>query len=356
MRTLFNGRPRWFLRTAAAATALIVAGTLGTTTAARADGGRPRAAAVSELPLTSTAVTPHADGRMVMFAVDTLDDVYIRTQLAAGSDTWSSWTRFTTMLSSFAARTNGNGLIEVFGVRRDGILLHSWQLAPNSDQWSGWEIFELGTRPSHEPSALSVTAALDGTLTLFALDGNGQVWGRTQYIGSNGNNGGGSWSPGGFLDGTMSTIVAQTNGNGLIELFGTNAGGQVLHRWERTHNTGNWAPWETFDAVSQFGASSITTTTMGPGGAVVVFYTLAVRGTIRHRYGYVAPNGSNGGGSWSPWGPLDGRMRGVTATTYPDRRMELFGVNSAGLLFQRKETEPGIGSWSPWGRVDGPTG
>ena len=44
--------------------------------------------------------------------------------------------------------------------------------------------------------------------------------GTTQYIGSNGSNGNGSWSPWGLMGGTMSTIAVQTNGNGLIELLG----------------------------------------------------------------------------------------------------------------------------------------
>jgi hypothetical protein len=332
------------MRTAAAAMAVALAATTSL-----AEPGSARAAAPAPVPVTSTAVAPNADGRMTMFAADRGHTVWIRTQVAA--DTWSGWSLFATALTTLVAQANGNGLIEVFGADDAGRLWHRWQSAPNSESWSMWELF--GTALSDAPSALSVAADANGGLTLFALDPEGQTWGRTQYIGATGTYGGGSWSPWRRLDGTTSTIAAQTNGNGLIQLFGANTAGRLQHRWELAHNTGSWSPWEDFHGSWLSTPSSITATTTGPGGAVVVFVTTSYT-LIWGRTAYIGPNGGNGGGTWTPWVNMDGRLTGITAIGYPDRRVELFGVDGAGQLFRRKELTPGVGSWTPWEPVNRP--
>jgi hypothetical protein len=338
-------------RRMAAATLLALAVSIGFGTTSRADVGPTRAVGASEIPLTATAVARNADGRMVMFAIDIHHILHVRTQTTAGSDTWSRWSQLATDTWTLAAATNGNGLIELFGTDHHGQLFHSWQLAPNSRSWSEWTRF--ANDMSNAPSTLSVTAAANGALTLFGLDPYGKLWGKTQYIGSNGSNGDGSWSPWGGLNGTYSTIAAQTNGNGLIELFGTTDIGYVYHLWEQGHNTGSWG-------LEYFGRllpapSTITATRTGPGGTVVVFSAGADTG-IWGRTAYIGPNGSNGGGSWSPhWSRIDGYLSSITAFGNPDRRIELFGVTSWGDLLRRKELAAGTGSWSPWIRVDLPT-
>ncbi|GAA0941957.1 LuxR C-terminal-related transcriptional regulator [Virgisporangium aurantiacum] len=198
-------------RRMAAAILLALAVSIGFGTRVQADTRPTRAVGTSEVPLISTAVTPNADGRMAMFAIDTYHHAHVRTQMAAGSDTWSDWSRIATNMWTLVAATNGNGLIEVFGTDNDGDLWHLWQSAPNSGSWSEW-MGGFANNMSTAPSTLSVTAAANGGLTLFGLDQSGQVWGTTQYIGSNGSNGGGSWSPWGQLDGTFATIAAQTIG------------------------------------------------------------------------------------------------------------------------------------------------
>ena len=73
----------------------------------------------------------------------------------------------------------------------------------------------------------------------------------------------------------MSTIAAQTNGNGLIELFCTDASGAVYHRWELTHYSGNYAPWTYFAALSSQ-PSTITATTEAAGAVVVAAVAVKV--------------------------------------------------------------------------------
>jgi hypothetical protein len=341
MRLFCDGRHR--LRPATVLLTLAVS--FGVAPTAQADAGQAPAAAASEVLVTSTAVAPNADGRMTLLAADSGRRVWSRTQVAAGSETWSNWSLFASALTTVVAQRNGYGLIEVFGVDGAGTLWHQWQLAPNSEHWSRWEQFAVGM--SDAPSELSVTAAANGTLTLFGLAPDGQVRGWTQYIGSNGSNGGGSWSPGGSLDGSMATIAAQTNGNGLIELFGTATSGTKSHRWETTHNTGSWAPWDRFGPARGPHLVTIAATTMGPDGAVVVFGTDS-SAQIWSRTAYIGPNGSNGDGTWSFWTWMDGTLTGITAVGYPDRRIELFGIDGDGRLLRRKEITPGAGHWSAW--------
>jgi hypothetical protein len=69
---------------------------------------------------------------------------------------------------------------------------------------------------------------------------------------------------------------------------------------------------------------------------------------------YIGANGSDGGGTWSPWSRMDGTLIGITAVSYPDRRIGLFGISGTGQLFRRKEITPGAGHWSAWEVVPRP--
>jgi hypothetical protein len=315
---------------------------------------------IPRFSLSATAVARGQNGRLVMFAVDNAHGVWSRTQTAVGSDTWTRWKPFGGSMSSVVAGTNGNGLIEVFGVRWPadsqwgGRVFHRWQLAPNSDSWSEWE--EFGGRLSLVPSRLTVTASSTGGLVLFGINQVNEIWGRTQFIGSNGSNGQGSWSDWGLISApaaaTVSRIAARHNSTNRMELFGIDTLGKVFYRWELTPGTGSWSSWVELGGSLKLPAS-ITATTIGPGGAVVLFGTDSSR-RLWGRTQFVGSNGSNGIGSWSNWGLIDGTISGINAVYNPNNRIELFGVDPSGSLFHRWELAAGTGSWSTWATQDRP--
>ncbi|WP_405815322.1 S8 family serine peptidase [Streptomyces sp. NBC_01390] len=92
-----------------------------------------------------------------------------------------------------------------------------------------------------------------------------------------------------------SSIAAARNGDGQLEIFGTNTQDAVVHRLQT----------------------------------------------------------SNGDWSGSGWGVFDGSLRSVAAETNADGRVELFGVNGAGAIVHRLQTSPGDWSGSGWAVFDG---
>ena len=53
------------------------------------------------------------------------------------------------------------------------------------------------------------------------------------------------------------------------------------------------------------------------------------------------------------WSILDGALRCVCVETNADGRVELFGVNRAGVPFHRSQTSAGSSSWSAWAQLPG---
>jgi len=316
---------------------------------------------IPRFALTTAAVARSKNGRMVMFAIDSSHGVWYRSQLSVGSDTWSKWRPFGGSMSSVVAELNGNGLIEVFGIRWPadsqwgGRVYHRWQLAPDSDNWSDW--VEFGGRLALAPSRLSVTASVAGGLALFGLNQVDELWGRTQVTGSNGGNGQGVWSDwrlvSGLPSGTLARIAALHNGTGRIELFGIDTAGKVFYRWELTPGSGTWSSWVELTGRVMKLPASIATATSGPGGAVVLFATDSSR-NVWGRTQSVGSNGGNGIGSWSDWRLIDGALSGISAGYNPDSRIELFGTDVSGNLFHRTELAAGTGSWSAWAAQERP--
>jgi metallophosphoesterase (TIGR03767 family) len=294
-------------------------------------------------PLVSVAAANRADGRFEMFAIDSSDRAWRRTQSAPGTDSWSDWQGFGTAMASIGAERNNVGQIEVFGVDRQGRVWHRWQLTPNSDSWSGW--VEFGGTLSTAPSAISVTR-WHTSLVVYGINGAGQLFGRTQYAGPTAD-GGGRWSDWTLQDGTLSAIAGQKNPYGRVELFGVDGTGRIYHRWELP--TSGWSGWVHFGTVGW--PASIAATSFGPGEGVAVYAT-STSGELWERIQYTAPNGSNGGGTWSNWVLHDGSLETIAAGTNPSNKVELFGINAAGTLFHRWEA--GDPPWSAWAVQEGP--
>jgi hypothetical protein len=62
---------------------------------------------------------------------------------------------------------------------------------------------------------------------------------------------------------------------------------------------------------------------------------------------------ASGSVNWSSWTALDGVLTSIAAEPAGDGRIMLFGTNSAGTVFVREQTEPGATTWSNWAVLDG---
>jgi metallophosphoesterase (TIGR03767 family) len=300
--------------------------------------------------IRSTAAARQADGKMVVFAVDDRDRVWLQRQAVVGTDTWTDWTLFATQMSTIVAETNPTGAIEVFGVNIEGTGWRRWQLAANGGTWSDWEAF--ATHMSTAPGAFTAARVGQGPLVVVGVNANGQVFGRTQFEAPNGGNGGGRWSGWGQISGKLASIAAQADALGRIHLFGVTGSGTILHSWEQTAGNGNYTAFTPFISAALGGLpqpATIDAVRAGGNGALVVFATRNDGQLFGRTLLADSPDGSTGG-TWSPWARTTGELSAVTTESTPDGRLWLFGVN-AGSLYHTWEWTAGAGNWSGWGRI-----
>ena len=134
----------------------------------------------------------------------------------------------------------------------------------------------------------------DGRLSLFAIGGDGALYGRYQT------SPGGGWNPDGwgpFGGAWIVQVITARNADGRIELFVRNTAGNVFHRYQVTPN-GGWNP-----------------------------------------EGWL-PFGGNG-------------VVSISAATRSDGRLEVAGIGGDGHMYHRVQYAPGSGWDADWSLVAG---
>jgi aqualysin 1 len=195
------------------------------------------------------------------------------------------------------------------------------------------------------PNRLLYTVADFGSSIAAARNGDG----RLQLFGTNnldqdftrGQTAPGNWTGSGWgqLSGFLRSVAAETNADGRIEMFGVNSAEQVFHRSQVTPG-GAWSEWVQFDGF----LTSIAAARNGDGR--LELFGANAAGQVFNKW-QVTP-----GGAWSDWNPFDGSLVQVAAETNADGRIELFGVNSAGIAVHRSQAVPGA-NWTAWEVFDG---
>jgi len=257
-------------------------------------------------PMRSVAAETNANGKMEAFGLDDQQQVWHRWQESGG---WSTWQRLGPLdgrLTSLAVARNQDGRLEVFGTNAQDQVYHSWQTQaataskatadPGRIAWSGWALFTDGSMRS-----VAAETNANGTVELFAVNGAGEIYHRRQNqpnVKTLDNTGWGLWHRlGPDVNARLTSLAAARNkdGDGRLEVFGTNAQNQVWHSW-------------------QLEAGTISDD--------------AVHG-------------------WSTWSPFDGHMRSVAAETNANGSIELFGAKATGVVGHRWQKLKG-GGWTGW--------
>lgn len=180
----------------------------------------------------------------------------------------------------------GNERVRVIEIS-NGTVMSATESAPNSPFFSAWgPLGGTGLR------RLIVDKNADGRLMLFAIGGDGQLYGRYQV------QVGGNWNPEGWgpMGGTnVQQLVTARNQDGRLEIFARFADGHAYHRWQ------------------------------------------------------VTPNGG-----WSTgWAPFDGSdLRDLSVVLRPDQRLEVVAAGGDGHVYERIQTAPNSG-WLDWSLVGG---
>ncbi len=160
------------------------------------------------------------------------------------------------------------------------------------------------------------------------------------------------------MDGRLRSIATAGNADGRLEMFGTDRIGRVFHRWQQTagDNT-SWTPWAelTGQVISSLAVAPEPDGTLqlfGTDPAGRIFTRHQIMGGDEHpqaRTGHIVPATD----AWTAWRQLDGTLTQIAAGVNQNGEVELFGVNSAGQVWDRRETDAAAETWGAWHLLDG---
>ena len=290
-------------------------------------------------PNSDLALAMNSDGRLQAFVIGTNNQLYYKSQTAAGSSTWSSgWTSLGGGIkadTSPAVARNSDGRLQVFVVGTNNQLYYKTQSSPNSNTWSpAWTSLGGGLRANTDPIGI---ANNDGTLQVFVVGTNNQLYYKTQSS-PNSN----TWSPawtslGGGIKADTSPAVAR-NSDGRLQVFIVGTNNQLQYRAQTAAGSSTWSPaW-----TSLGGGLRANTDPIGIAnndGTLQVF----VVGTNNQLY-YKTQSSPNSN-TWSPaWTSLGG---GIKADTSPavarnnDGRLQTFVIGTNNALYYKTQTAAG---------------
>jgi metallophosphoesterase (TIGR03767 family) len=199
--------------------------------------------------------------------------------------------------------------------------------------------FFIGT-PDAWGSSVTAVANTAGNLEVFGTKSNDTIW----WLHGTGLGSWADWArfPAG---GTLHAVTAETNKDGLVELFGANT--EQFGRVWRTAQAAN-GTWSSWVSMGDVNARSIAVARWGGGGLEVFITTPG--GDVWHIW-QLSPGGA--WGSWSPgFGRLIAKFVQIAATTDKNGMIQLFALDEQGLLWHRG---PVASVWSDWATMASPS-
>ncbi|BCB75039.1 hypothetical protein Pflav_014490 [Phytohabitans flavus] len=257
-----------------------------------------------------------------------------------------------------ATSTSATGPVKLFQARADGATQHTRRSSPT--QFIGFRTFE-GISQFATIKAVASASHQDGRVELFAIDRLGDIHHRWQGR----PNDDASWSDLAQMDGNLNTIAMARNLGGAMQIFGTNRIGQVWTRWQTrgTEQTpmarnlaagrdidsrpvqagaltiNNWSPWQQIPGGTMTNVAAATTR----DGRIELF-AVDTAGVL-HRTRQTGPD-ANGG--WRPWEPMGGVLTALAAATNARGEIELFGITASGDVQTRKQTSANSEVYGGW--------
>jgi hypothetical protein len=148
-------------------------------------------------------------------------------------------------INSLVAGINGADRTQLFATTVAGEVLYRQQTEFLWQPWTYLTDRHWETNHANRFTSLAVARNANGRLDLYGLNG-GEVQLRQETVS------GGSWSGWASFGPTPAGLVeldAQANADGRISLFGVDGAGNLYQRQQSSAN-GNWSPWASFDAIA----------------------------------------------------------------------------------------------------------
>jgi predicted Zn-dependent protease len=283
------------------------------------------------------------DGRLQVFVVGTNNQLYYKTQTAAGSSTWTGWTSLGGGIkadTSPAVARNSDGRLQVFVVGTNNQLYYKTQTVAGSNTWSSsWTSIGGGPRDGTDPE---VIADSDGRLQAFVVGTNNQLYYKTQ-ISADSNTWSSFWtSLGGVTKPDTSPAVAM-NDDGKLQAFVVGTNNQLYYKTQTSAGSSTWSSsWTSIGGGLRDGTDpEVVANSDGRLQAFVV-------GTNNQLY--YKTQISVGSSTWdSLWSSLIGGARinsDPMAIANLDGRLQVFVVGTNNQLYYKTQTSAGSSTWS----------
>jgi GH25 family lysozyme M1 (1,4-beta-N-acetylmuramidase) len=229
---------------------------------------------------------------------------------------------------------NANGYMEIFCVGDDlGYLRHKWNTGEGT-AWSAWQTVGVDGANSYVGNP-AVIVRPDGGVELFVHNDNG---GSVQhfYHGSFSV----TWSDdslGGSIGSDCSVII---NANGYMEVFATDANGNLVHRW----NTGPGTAWNSGGWVSLGGGNKGRPCVIARTDGGVEVFVRKSDDSVNHYYHSSFSDAWNSG---SVGGTVASNITGVQNA---NGHLEIFAITSDGNLWHNWNNGTGT-PWNGWAHI-----
>jgi hypothetical protein len=317
-------------------------------------------------PVALTKSTDTISKPLDVFRTDANDNAFrgVLNPYPDGSNpAFAGWHQVDGALRSVAAAANSDGRVEIFGISRIGNIFHRWQeVAGDDTSWSPWAQMDLDpglTRiePAVGPlNSITLARNKDGTLQVFGTNPAGNTFTRNQILGGDQfptvrpphpAPATDSWTSWKQMDGALAQAAAVTNADGQVQLFGINSVGALFHRQQTAPNAtdpsvdGAWTGWDQVQTPAPL--SSIAATT-DLGGRVNIFgITTGDQLFQRVKLG--------DGTVYTGWAQIPGAMHDIAAIKEGGGSgpLLLIGIDANGNIY--RNTSSGLISQNPNGWI-----
>jgi subtilisin family serine protease len=240
--------------------------------------------------------------------------------------------------SSVALARTSTGALQAFGTNAAGNLFFTTQTGKNATTWNGWT---LSVNSGWLSAAADANA--DGRVELLGLTtGANQVFQRQQKaVGSPDFIG---WSQ---LSGSLQSVAAARQANGLVQLVGVNKEGQAWYSTQTGVGAATFSAWTQFTGTGSLPPFTSIAAEADSSGVVNVF-AVDAHGRVWQTQ-QAAVNGA-----WLaliPFSPASGRFADEVAVARDGTgRLDLVTIGADGV-FQVQQTAPGALSWGGWAQA-----
>jgi pimeloyl-ACP methyl ester carboxylesterase len=175
-------------------------------------------------------VASNADGRLEVFGVNVLGQIYHTWQTQPGGGWVGNWSQLYSNADNLAmldVGRNADGRLEVFGVNWLGQIYHTWQTQPGGGWVGNWS--QLYSNADNLRS-LRVAANADGRLEVFGINVMDRIYHTWQTQPNNGWVG--SWTELYRDAENLAMLDVGRNADGRLEVFGVNVLDRIWHTWQ----------------------------------------------------------------------------------------------------------------------------